>query len=419
MNDFLGKSSESLPLKSNEKPTSNLESKKNKLALYYLSGEIGAEMTLVDAGADNVRVFNVASDKEGKLDKLVKKVIDNSLVDGEGYSAAIKGMKNMVKTLTPEEFAAFKPQYEFMVSIAKRKQINTAILTSRVLSANPKMKQALLDQTDLFTEEFREGRMSREEYLEELDAVHKQVVANVPEDKELKQVIAAYQAVETSYDSTIYNFDSKEAQMAQAAANNDVPIVEEKAVAQAFNELKAGGIKFDAGNDNTAKVICGNEFEVKVSVYRNATTNNPVYYIADKYSEDGFVRVEEDKLLETVDDRYVDSYLTTKSADFFPKAKETLNAVPDEKLINLAKKIIGNGEKRHGEIEGDNRVILDNFVRILNAVDADLPNFEKKIQALEIFMSNEENVDALRKRLVKEGSISALTVSEIVGPVQH
>lgn len=113
------------------------------------------------------------------------------------------------------------------------------------------------------------------------------------------------------------------------------------------------------------------------------------------------------------DDRHIDSFLTQKVQDFL-NDNSVIAEIPDEDLIHLVKHLIGQGRDRNFSFDDRNLSWLKNLATILVQPDKNenYKSFYKKVEVLNLFVSNESQAAFLRRKL--DGSDAKISVSDLI-----
>lgn len=259
-------------------------------------------------------------------------------------------------------------------------------------------------RTDLqkLNDEYREGKIAEEEYLAKRDAINEKAVVESG-DEDLKELWNDYKndEIELAEDSTP-SVPSKPTE--NLVSNKDQ-------AEEAFSDVDGSEFYLDIHDNGTATVAVGREkFPMEIVLYKDTETNKYVYYIFDKYADNGFVRTDTD-LNGVLDQRYLDSYISSKIGAVVGEPHVPFE-VADHECLLLVESLVGRGKDRGYRIDGENREVLDKFISILASKDAKYLTYNAKIEALNIFFEEKDNVSAAR-RAILTGKVS--TVSDLLG----
>ena len=302
--------------------------------------------------------------------------------------------------------------YNSYIKLERNRHIAERLAFLAVDAKDPKKDEVVKKWREASNElkkEYLRGEMTEVQYLSKLDTVNEKAIKESG-DKELQELWGDYQ--------------NDEAQLAKGESNefpnvpsdpNENLITDKDQASEAFAEISiSSDIVFDLHDDGTASVVVGREkFPMEISVYKNSKTKQYVYYVFDKYADNGVVRAEKDDLLKVLDGRYLDAYISTKIGSI-PEGSDSPSKIPDKDLISLSERLLGAGKDRNYRIDGENREVLDVLVSILIMKDDKYSSYYDKVKALNIFFEKEDNVAAVR-RYILAGRIGS--VSDVLGEV--
>ena len=262
---------------------------------------------------------------------------------------------------------------------------------------------------------FEDRKISYREYLNERDEINDEAI-EASSDEELKQAWREYQQDSEAQEYLVSQYEEHQ------PANDDESVVkDEEALNDAFTDAKidSGDFDLEVKADGSAIVKTENDFSVEVFVYQEPN-GGFVYYLRDEYLGEP-LRVMAEDLLDTLDDRQLDSYLSSELAPLV-RDQESLSDIPDEDIVMVARSLVGDGESRGYKIDGDDRLVLDNLVQLLVVTDEKHPGLEKKVAFLKNFLTKDQRKDSLRRFLVNyneevddRGEISISDLEGILG----
>lgn len=216
-------------------------------------------------------------------------------------------------------------------------------------------------------------------------------------DKDLESYFKEYTEKQESFKHIVDKVD--EAITVISPLPSDKPVEDKGQVQQALTGVTSDSFHMEM-HDNGASVLAGPEkFPMEISVFRNDQTHKYVYYIADKYADDGYERVESENVEEALDGRYLDSYISDR-LNMLANSNDSPDKIPDKMIVKFGKKLLGDGKSRNYKIESENREVLNAMIKVLELPSVKYPDYYKKVEALNIFFQKEDNVNSLRKRLI-------------------
>ncbi|MDA1060585.1 MAG: hypothetical protein O3B47_02215 [bacterium] len=257
--------------------------------------------------------------------------------------------------------------------------------------------------------------ISYKEYIIERDQINAEAI-EASSDEDLKELWKEYEEDSESKDYLVgqYN-DSKETD------NGEIVVEDEKTANDALDGTKINSSDFEIEitADGKATVKTENDFTVDILVCQDQG-GDFVYYLSDRYSGEP-VRVMSEDLIDSIDDRQLDAYLSSEITPHIGD-EESISDIPDETIVNVAKGLIGDGLGRGYKIDGDNRLVLDNLVKLLLVKDVEYASLEKKIGFLGNFLTTDQNKDSLRRFLLnytdeieKRGEVQISGLEEVLG----
>ncbi|MCX6734984.1 MAG: hypothetical protein NTZ25_03680 [Candidatus Peregrinibacteria bacterium] len=291
---------------------------------------------------------------------------------------------------------------EGFVSVAKEMRYTTKVANlAASATATPEQKAVVekyWKEKQENIEKFQKGEITKDEFNKKNDELNDQV-AKDSGDKDLQKECEEHKA--NVADAPI----AVEVKVTISPQPNDKPVENKSDIQQALSTVKSDNFHFDM-HDGGASVLVGPEkFPMEVSVYKNDQTQEFVYYIADKHSENGYYRVDFGSLSGALDGRYLDSYLTEKIGQVADD-NDNLNKIPDAMLVKFGKKLLGSGKSRGYKIEGENREVINAMVKVLEQPSEKYSTYYKKIEALSTYFEKEDNIAGLRRRLLEGDKIS-------------
>lgn len=234
---------------------------------------------------------------------------------------------------------------------------------------------------------------SSELYFKEIDKLNEET-AKASGDKELQEDFVQYK------ENIVETFKLNEAKIVIVPlVTSDKPVDDKVEIKQALSTVSSDSFQLDLHDDGASVIVGPEKFPMEIRVFKNEETNKYVYYIVDKYTEDGYTRVESDNLSEALDGRYLDSYVSEK-IDLVSDDSDTVDKIPDRMMISFGEKLLGNGKARGYKIEGENREVMNAMIKVLELPSVKYPNYFKKIEALNIFFEKGDNISGLRRRLL-------------------
>lgn len=242
-------------------------------------------------------------------------------------------------------------------------------------------------------EEYQKGSMSEGEYFARRDEINGKAVKNSG-DKELEELWGCYKQDEVeSVKNNIMTFFTP--------GPTEKPVENKSLAIEAFGGIGGTNVGLDIHENGTASVTVGPEkFPLEVSVYRDEATSKYVYYVFDKYADDGVVRVDSGDLLGAFDQRYLDSYLSSKLG-MAGDGNNSPSKIPDRDLIYLSERLLGAGKDRGYKIMGDNKTIMDGLLEVLATTDEKYLDYYLKVRVLIIFLQKDDHVALVRRMLLK------------------
>lgn len=319
---------------------------------------------------------------------------DLSLQRGKDYREKIADFARKVEEAVPA--SQFSVAYGRHIFLERRRRVLGKILDT----VDPQTGEIFVKDIKNLNLKAQNKEISQEEYYLRLDEVYDKAILN-SDDVELKEKWLKYQAEEEGYSFVV----DKDRGVSPSENVEEKPLADKKDVDLAVSDVRDLGIKVDILDDSAAKVHFPN-FSVDVSVFKNERTNELVYYLNDKFAEKS-VPVKKEDFLKALDQRHLDMFLSDKIGLNLP-APDSILEISDEKLIALGEKLIGKGEKRSYRIEGENREILEGIARILVKPDRKYFTLVKKIDVLNDFLTTDDRLFAVKKRLVNANSVQEL-----------
>lgn len=288
--------------------------------------------------------------------------------------------------------------YNSYIKLERNRRIAGKISSLGIDTKDPKkieIVEGWRSASSKLNEEYAQGQMTEEQYLSRLNTINEKAVKE-SDNKELQTLWKDYKDDEAQ----LVKGGIDEPQITPFDPNDNL-ITDKDQASEAFIEIgDSSNIHFDLHDNGTASVVVGREkFPMEISVYRNSKTKQYVYYVFDKYADNGVVRADGGDLLKVLDRRYLDAYISTKIGAI-PEESDSPSQIPDKDLIFLCERLLGPGKDRNYRIDGDNREVLDVFVSILTAKDDKYFTYYEKIRALNRFFEEENNVAAARRNIL-------------------
>lgn len=250
-----------------------------------------------------------------------------------------------------------------------------------------------------FNSSFEKKGWSQERYFKEIDELNEET-AKESGDKELQEEAKKYK------ENIVASYKENETKIVIVPlVTSDKPVDDKVEIKQALSDVSSDSFHLDIHDDGASVIVGPEKFPMEIRVFKNEETNKYVYYIADKYTEDGYARVESDNLSEALDGRYLDSYVSEK-IDLVSDDSDTVDKIPDTMMVSFGEKLLGNGKARAYKIEGENREVMNAMIKVLELPSVKYPNYYKKIEALNIFFEKGDNVAGLRRRLLAGEKVS-------------
>jgi len=167
------------------------------------------------------------------------------------------------------------------------------------------------------------------------------------------------------------------------------------------------------GDGCTVETTDSTNFSCEIIVNKDPNTNEFSYSIEDPIyanngSEGPFTATE---LAEAVDSRRMDVFLTRKLRESGVDKAGDINKVPDKKIIDICKDLVGKGSDRGFRLEGEDLTVINGLVETLKMDDPEYSSINMKVEKLYLFLNKPERIDFVRRSYLKGEKLLA---SEIV-----
>ncbi len=259
---------------------------------------------------------------------------------------------------------------------------------------------------------FAVGEITLDKYLEERDKLTEDVVEQSG-DEELKEDFEAYEQDQKNDEFADFLEIPKAVSEIKTEAQ-DKPILDQSIVKESFNEVSSAGMDINFSGGNSATVVIDNQLPIDVGVFRDENSNEIVYYLKDNYVDSGVVRVKAGELLAALDNRHIDSYLSMRVNESSIQHVESISDVSDESIATVGGKLLGKGSDRSFSFSLDDKRVLDKIAILIVSPDVKYPSFERKMDALKIYLNSKDRIFAARKLLLTGDVVSISSLIESI-----
>lgn len=299
---------------------------------------------------------------------------------------------------------------ESYIKLEKDREIAKRISSLAVDTTDPKrleLVESWRDDLQKLDKEYEHGKVTEEQYLAKRDDINGRAV-EMSGDKDLQETWQGYE------NDQFQSVDSSNNESESISKNpNEKPVDSPGEIKEVLADVSFGNdVELKFSEDGSASATIGKErFFVAISVFKNSETNQYVCYLVDKYSNGSYARVETKDLVAGLDKRYIDCFISERIGKLY-KDPGAIPNVPDSDMVAVGEKLIGEGRLRNYRVDGENKRVLEALVPILIEKDSKYPGVYKKIEILRWYLSKKENVDKLRRLLLRG---EKPTLSDILG----
>lgn len=245
----------------------------------------------------------------------------------------------------------------------------------------------------ILNDKYLRKEITKNQYLAESDKLDENL-AKSSGDKELQTEWADYKT--DFHDAK--DDGAKVAITPETTSEKPVEVISE--VKSVLGAVDSQSCRLDFHGDGSASAFVGPEkYPMEISVFKDENNGKYFCYVSDKYSDNGLVRVESTSLAETLDGRYLDSYVSSKIA-LVADGSDSPNKIPDGMITKLCTGLLGNPKSRGYKLEGENKDVLDAMIQVLEQPSSKFLSYYKKIEALNVFFEKKDNRDDVRRRLL-------------------
>lgn len=325
-------------------------------------------------------------------EKKIKKKVD--------YDSLKVGLDKVVTDLAGDR-VVFDDYYSNNVFLRRNLQTAQGILS--LGDEHRDVREAFLLKYRKLNDDFAAsgGKMTGVQYVNNLHGIVSKSVKDSGDSK-LQARWAAYESEGLVYVDTSTNVERDKHGALRVRQPREVEAV-----------LRQGGTGVDAfvftmRNDASAEVAFGDELSVSVNVYK-MDTGEYLFYLNDEYTDEPLA-VDPGYLADALDARHVDSYLSRKLLENLPGFSDSPANLPDEDMVTLAHKLIGDPVERNYKISEKDRGLLDGLAKVL--ANDNGKSLYVQVSELNSYMVTESNAAAVRRKLVGGGA--GLTVTALL-----